>query len=112
VVYGIPTCGTVKKARAWLDKHGVDYRFHDLRKDGVTEQQIKGWMKSFGWEALLNKHSKTWRELPASDKDALDEKKALKLMLKAPTLIKRPVVEHGKARLLAFDESEYKKVFK
>jgi len=112
VVYGIPTCGTVKKARAWLDKNGIEYRFHDLRKEGVTGSQIKRWMKSFGWAALVNKHSKTWRELPPKDREALDEKKALKLMLNSPTLIKRPVVEHGRARLLAFDVSAYKKVFK
>lgn len=87
----------MKKAFAWLDGHGVGYRFHDYRVEGLDAATLKAWAKSLGWEKLLNKSSTTFRALPEADKADLDEKKALALMLANPTMIKRPVLDvHGK----------------
>ena len=112
VVFGIPNCDTVKKARSWLDKQNVDYQFHDLRRDGLTEKQLKTWLGKVELDALLNKRSRTWRELSDSDKTNVTEAKAIKLMLKQPNLIKRPVLVKGKNVSVGFDLMHYQSLFK
>ena len=112
VIFGIANCDTVKKARSWLDKHKVDYQFHDFRRDGLTEKQIKTWLAKVDLELLLNKRSRTWRELSDSDKSNVTESKAIKLMLKQPSLIKRPVLVKGKDVTVGFDPKHYQTLFK
>lgn len=99
-IYGIPNCDTMKKARAWLDSHGVGYEFHDYKKSGIDRTRLETWSKRVGWEALLNRAGTTFRKLPDSDKQGLDEKKAIALMLAQPSLIKRPVLDLGGGKLL------------
>lgn len=99
-IYGIPNCDTMKKARTWLDSHGVAYAFHDYKKAGVDRALLEAWSKKVGWETLLNRAGTTFRKLPDNDKQGLDEKKAIALMLAQPSLIKRPVLDLGKGRLL------------
>lgn len=106
-LYGIPNCDTVRKARKWLAAHDVDYRFHDFRKDGLTEGKLQAWVAAVGWETLLNKRGQSWRKLPEADKTDLTEAKAMRLMRAEPTLIKRPVLEHAGQVLVGFDESQY-----
>ena len=101
-LYGITTCDTVRKARVWLEGHGVPYRFHDYRAEGVDAARLDGWVGKVGWEKLLNKGSTTFRELPDKDKQGLDETKAKALMLAKPTMIKRPVLEIGDTLLVGF----------
>jgi len=93
VLYGIPNCDTVRKARKWLEARGVDYRFHDFRKDGLDPAALRRWAKAAGWESLLNRRGQTWRKLDPAVRETLDEASALEWMQKEPTLIKRPVVE-------------------
>ena len=111
VLYGIKNCDTVKKARAWLESHGVDYRFHDFRVDGLEETQLRAWARAVGWETLLNRRGTTWRKLPEPERADLTEARALALMLREPTLIKRPVVEHDNQCLVGFDEATYQQTF-
>ena len=92
-IYGIKNCDTMKKAWTWLDGHGQNYRFHDYRAEGLDEKTLRGWVKKLGWEKLLNKASKTFRELSDADKTDLDQARAVSLMLKHPTMIKRPVLD-------------------
>ncbi|MBZ9674223.1 ArsC family reductase [Mesorhizobium sp. ES1-1] len=106
-MYGIITCDTVRKARVWLDGHGVPYRFHDYRAEGIEAARLDGWAGKVGWEKLLNKGSTTFRELPDEDKQALDEAKAKALMLAKPTMIKRPVLEVDDALLVGFKPDVY-----
>ena len=92
-LYGIPNCDTVKRARAWLDEHGVAYRFHDFKKDGVPEAELDRWLKAPGWEALVNRRGTTWRKLDdATRASVVDAATARAVLLANPTLIKRPVV--------------------
>jgi len=112
VIFGIPNCDTVKKARGWLNKHKVDYKFHDFRHDGLTEKQIKTWLEKVELDVLLNKRSRTWRELRDSDKANVTATKAIKLMLKQPSLIKRPVLMKDKEVLVGFDLKQYQSLFK
>jgi arsenate reductase (glutaredoxin) len=106
-LYGIPNCDTVKKARVYLDGRGVAYHFHDYKKAGVQEADLKRWTKSVGWEKLLNKAGTTFKKLADSDKADIDEKKAIALMLANPSMIKRPVVEGDKTLLVGFNPQVY-----
>src|SRR5690606_13942574 len=92
-IYGIKNCDTMKKARRWLDEHGVEHAFHDYKKDGIDAARLARWSDAAGWERLLNRAGTTFRKLPDTDKHALDERKAVELMLAQPSMIKRPVVE-------------------
>jgi arsenate reductase len=99
-IYGIPNCDTMKKARAWLESHGVAYDFHDYKKVGIDRARLETWSRKVGWETLLNRAGTTFRKLPDADKQGLNEPKAIDLMLVQPSLIKRPVLEHGGDKLL------------
>lgn len=106
-MYGIRNCDTVKKARAWLDQRGVEYRFHDYKVAGVDVAQLERWCEETGWEALLNRAGTTFRKLPDSRKQNLDRKKALALMLAQPSVIKRPVIELNGKLLVGFKPELY-----
>ena len=107
-MYGIRNCDTVKKARAWLDQHGVEYAFHDYKLAGVDAGQLQRWCRELGWEALLNRAGTTFRKLPDSQKKDLDERKALALMSAQPSMIKRPVVEMSGQLVVGFKPELYK----
>ena len=109
-LYGIPNCDTCRKARKWLDANSVEHRFHDLRADGLEKTALVRWVNRVGWQPLLNTRSTTWRGLPAADRQELNEKRALKLMLQHPTLIKRPVLESKKQVLVGFSAEAYAKL--
>jgi arsenate reductase len=106
-VYGIRNCDTMKKAFAWLAAKDVDYRFHDYKKDGVPADRLKQWAKQAGWEKLLNTRGTTWRKIPEAERGNLNEARALKLLEKYPSAIKRPVVEAGAKLLVGLDEEEF-----
>jgi arsenate reductase (glutaredoxin) len=110
-IYGIKNCDTMKKARAWLDEHGVDYAFHDYKTTGIERDQLEQWSKKVGWEALLNRAGTTFRKLPDKDKNNIDAKKALVLMLAQPSLIKRPVLDAGGKFLVGFKPELYESQF-
>src|ERR1700744_401238 len=99
-IYGIKNCDTMKKARAWLDKNGVAYAFHDYKTAGIARDTLETWEKKVGWETLLNRAGTTFRKLPDKDKAAIDAKKAIALMLKEPSMIKRPVLDLGGGKIL------------
>ena len=107
-IYGIKNCDTMKKARAFLDKNKVGYAFHDYKTAGIDKDRLEGWAKKAGWEALLNKAGTTFKKLPDTDKDGLTEKKAIALMLAQPSMIKRPVLELPRGKLIVgFKTDEY-----
>ncbi len=99
-IYGIPNCDTMKKARAWLDDQGIAYDFHDYKKAGIDRTTLEAWSKKVGWETLLNRAGTTFRKLPDAEKQGLDERKAIALMIAQPSLIKRPVLELARGKLL------------
>ena len=107
-IYGIKNCDTMKKARAWLDKRGVAYAFHDYKASGIERAKLEGWTTKVGWETLLNRAGTTFRKLPEKDRDGLTEKKAIALMLAQPSMIKRPVLDLGDRRLVGFGEDAWR----
>jgi len=106
-IYGIKNCDTMKKARAWLDNHGVDYAFHDYKTAGIEHAKLEGWAKKVGWETLLNRAGTTFKKLPDKDKDGVTEKIAIALMLAQPSMIKRPVLDLGGRVLVGFKPETY-----
>jgi arsenate reductase (glutaredoxin) len=99
-IYGIKNCDTMKKARAWLEKHGVAYAFHDYKTAGIERERLQRWEKKVGWETLLNRSGTTFRRLSDKDKNGLDADKAMALMQREPSMIKRPVLELGGGKVL------------
>ena len=114
IVYGIPNCNTVKKARTWLTDNGIDYEFHDFKKQGISAEKLHEWCVVFGWETVLNKKGTTWKKLaPEQQQQVKDENSAVAVLLTYTSAIKRPVVEQdGKAILISFDEELYSKLLK
>ncbi len=106
-IYGIPNCDSIKKARKWLKENKLDYSFHDYKKHGVPETELKAWVKKLGWEVLLNKRGTTWRKLDDTVKDSVDETAAIQIMLDNPSIIKRPVLVSNKTLLVGFNSDEY-----
>jgi arsenate reductase (glutaredoxin) len=106
-IYGIKNCDTMKKARAWLDNHGVTYGFHDYKTAGIAKDRLKQWSDVVGWETLLNRAGTTFRKLPDADKEGLNERKALALMLAQPSMIKRPVLDLDEKLLVGFKPETY-----
>jgi arsenate reductase len=111
-LYGIKNCDTMKKARAWLEAHKIDYAFHDYKKEGIAPKQLQDWADELGWDVLLNRAGTTFRGLADKDKENLTEKKAIMLMVSQPSLIKRPVLDLGRKRMVGFKPDAYAAAFK
>ena len=107
VIHGIKACDTMKKARAWLDAHGVAHDFHDYKIAGVSREKLSAWAREVGWETLLNRAGTTFRKLPEAGKAHLDEGKAIALMVAQPSMIKRPVLETSKGLIVGFKPEVY-----
>lgn len=106
-MYGIKNCDTVKKARTWLEGHGIAYDFHDYKTAGLDRKRLESWTGELGWETLLNRAGTTFRKLPDAEKQDLDEGKAIDLMLAQPSMVKRPVLDLGDKRLVGFKPELY-----
>ena len=112
ILYGIPNCDTIKKARKWLESHGINHVFHDFREQGLTPQMVAGWSEQVGWEVLMNRRSTTWRQLDDADRADLNAETAMALMLRQPTLIKRPVLAHHGTITVGFNPASYEALFR
>ncbi|MCF3641148.1 ArsC family reductase [Rhizobium sp. TRM95111] len=110
-IYGIKTCDTMKKARAWLDAKGVAYRFHDYKADGIDAASLTRWVGTLGWETVLNRAGTTFRALPDADRQGLDAGKAIALMLAQPSMIKRPILDRDGTLTAGFKPDIYETLF-
>ncbi|WP_439861266.1 ArsC family reductase [Pseudomonas sp. MBLB4136] len=106
-LFGIKACDTMKKARTWLDEHGVDYAFHDYKALGIDRERLQQWCEEHGWETILNRAGTTFRKLDEAQKADLDQAKAIELMLAQPSMIKRPVLDLGDKTLVGFKPERY-----
>lgn len=110
-VYGISNCDTIRKARKWLDDHGIEYAFHDYRKDGLDPSQLDDWCDELGIDALLNRRGTTWRRLPEEQRSGITRARARQVMLDNPAIIKRPLLDTGKRRVVGFSPAQYASLF-
>ena len=112
ILYGIPNCDQIKKARPWLTANKVTYTFHDFRKAGISLTLINTWMRHVAWDALINHKGTTWRSLSEGMKASVtDEESAKALMLESPTIIKRPVLHTGDVTYVGFSDDLYQQIF-
>lgn len=109
-VYGISNCDTVRKARKWLDQRGIEYQFHDFKKLGLARTTLLDWIDKAGWETLLNRRGMMWRKLPQDVRDSINQDGATAIMLRTPTIIKRPVLETGGSIHVGFSERLYSRL--
>ncbi len=107
-MFGIKNCDTIKKARKWLEAEGIEYQFHDYKKDGLSPDALNDWVNDLGWEALVNKRGTTWRKLPDDVKESIDQASAIEIMLENTSIIKRPLLIDGADnKLLGFKADDY-----
>lgn len=111
-LFGIPNCDTVRKARKWLEAEGIEYQFHDFKKQGVTEDALSEWISQAGLDTVLNRRGTTWRQLPESDREGIDETKAIALLLEHTSMIKRPVLQMTNGIVhIGFKPEQYQALF-
>lgn len=106
-LYGFKSCDTVKKARKWLDDHKVEHSYVDYRADRLDPAVVDGWFARAGWEAVLNRNSTTFKDLPDAEKAGIDETKARAMILAETNLIKRPVLDTDTTLLFGFKPDAY-----
>lgn len=111
ILYGISNCDTVRKARKWLKEREIEHEFHDFRKDGLNPVQLRTWVAELGWETLVNKRGTTWRNLPETTRNNMDETLALAVMEDQPAIIKRPVLETAGEVIVGFSADRYRQLF-
>jgi arsenate reductase len=112
LLFGIPNCDTVKKARTWLDTRGVDHTFHDFKKQGLDRATVEAWLAQVDWDVLVNRKGTTWRKLDEARKAAVaDAASATALMLEQPSVIKRPVLVQGGRVAVGFSAGQYAQLF-
>lgn len=110
-MYGISQCDTIKKAKNWLSNQGIDYSFHDYKKQGVDTQLLEHWLQQLGWEKLINRSGTTWRKLPENLRESMNTERARQVMLENPSIIKRPLLVDGDTLLLGFSADSYTQHF-
>ncbi|UPQ87273.1 ArsC family reductase [Vibrio sinaloensis] len=110
-MYGIANCDTIKKAKKWLEAEGVEYQFHDYRKQGIDTALVKQFCQQLGWENVLNKRGTTYRQLSAEQKEALNETNAIALLVEQPAMIKRPILVVGDDYHIGFKADQYATIF-
>ncbi|MGD2171676.1 MAG: ArsC family reductase [Gammaproteobacteria bacterium] len=110
-LYGIANCDTIRKARRWLEDHRVDYEFYDYRRQGLDAKLLQTLESRLGWEAMLNRKGRSWRQLPESVRERVDRDSALELMLDNPAMIKRPILAAADGLHLGFDAARYEEIF-
>ncbi|MBL7005225.1 MAG: ArsC family reductase [Gammaproteobacteria bacterium] len=111
ILYAIPNCNTVKKARTWLEENNIEYDFHNYKKQGIDESSLKQWVAEFGWETIINRKGMTWRKLDEDTRNNMNSEKAIAIMLENQSIIKRPLIIHNDRKILGFNEAEYQEFF-
>ncbi len=111
ILYGIANCDTIKKAKAWLNSHEVEFQCHDYRKQGLETGLLKTWVEDLGWEALINRRGTTWRQLTPEIRNTLDTESAIEVMLANHAIIKRPLLIINGAHHLGFSDQQYSQIF-
>lgn len=105
-LYGIPNCDQIKKAKQWLEQHHIDYHFHDYRKDGLPTD-LNQWLEQSGWQTIVNRRSTSWKAIPESERNNMNNASALKHISASPTLVKRPLLTTGSTILVGFDQAKW-----
>lgn len=112
ILYGIPNCDTIKKAKKWLDENTIQFTFHNFRKDGITRELVEQFCQQLGWEKVLNKRGTTYRQLSDEEKESINDTTVIDLLVEYPAMIKRPVLDTDGTMHLGFNADQYQAIFK
>ncbi len=110
-LYGISSCDTIRKARTWLKNQQIEFQFYDYRKQGLEQKLLESMISVLGWEAMLNRRGTTWRALPDTVKEQIDQSSAIRVMLENPAIIKRPILATANQLYLGFSDRQYQEIF-
>ncbi|WGV99562.1 ArsC family reductase [Vibrio sp. YMD68] len=110
-MYGIPNCDTIKKAKKWLEANGIEYTFHDYRKQGIDTELVTHFCDGLGWELVLNKRGTTYRQLSPEQKEAINADTAIALLVEHPAMIKRPILNANGSLHIGFKADQYQSIF-
>ena len=110
-MYGINNCDTIKKAKSWLNEHQIDFDFHDYKKLGTDETQLKSWVQELGWQQLINQRGTSWRKLDETRRHSMNNQDAIQVMQENPSIIKRPLLIVGDQKVLGFKSDQYQQLF-
>ncbi len=112
IMYGIPNCDTIKKAKKWLQNANISFEFHDYRKQGIKRELVETFCQHLGWEQVLNKRGTTYRQLTQQQKESLDLDSAVSLLVELPAMIKRPILLVDGQFYIGFKAEQYSDIFK
>ena len=110
-IYGIQNCDSCKKTQKWFFNESININFHDYRLDGINKEILMYFNSFCDLVKIINKRSTSWRLLPKNIRDNINATNIIELLIKTPTLIKRPVIIHEKNFFIGFKEEELKKIF-
>jgi len=105
-IHGLKNCDTCRSALKWLASENIDHEFRDVRKDGLSEDDIQHWLSEVGPDTLVNRRGTTWRQLDEVEKLVSSDEDLIELLLKYPALIKRPVFVAGEAVIVGFKDEQ------
>ena len=109
-IYGIKTCGSVRKAIKFFKDNNIEFEFIDFKKTQIGEQEVNNWLEKVSIDKLFNNRGTKYRTLKLKDLNLDDEGKK-EWLIKENMLIKRPVVEYNDDVIVAFDEPSYEAIF-
>jgi arsenate reductase len=104
----------MQKAMKWLQARRIPFIFHDYKESGIDKATLELWLKHLPTDKLVNLKSTTYRELgEAEKKDITTRAKAITVMMKHHSIIKRPVWDFGNGTFfLGWNEEEITKLVK
>ena len=108
-----PPCSTCKKAKKWLDDHGVTYTDRHIKENNPSYEELKNWYAISGLplKKFFNTSGLQYRALELKDKlPTMTEEEQLQLLSTDGMLVKRPVLvtDDGKV-LTGFKEADWEK---
>lgn len=107
-IYGIPNCGSVKKALDFVRAAGFEFEFVDFKKQKPSIEQVEAWAAAVTMDKLFNTKGTKYKSMGIDYKHLTDAHR-VEWLTKEPTMIKRPVIEHNGKVIVGFDEEAYKK---
>lgn len=110
-MYGIANCDTIKKAKSWLEKHNIEFEFHDYKKQSVSPDFLRAMINKHGLDTIVNKRGTTFRKLSEQEKSGLNEEAAITLLKAQPSMIKRPILVHSNGSSVGFKSEQYSEIF-
>ncbi|NMA67350.1 MAG: arsenate reductase family protein [Clostridiaceae bacterium] len=109
-----PKCSTCKKAKKWLDEHGLEYKNRHIVEENPTYDELLKWYQKSGLplKKFFNTSGQLYKQMSLKDKlPGMSEEEQLKLLATNGMLVKRPIIVKEDMILIGFKEAEWKEKF-